>query len=93
MSVEDTWKAIHRRQWEGSIKLCPECHALALPIRQESSRPAEVWFLPIRKGDTTVENPKDAETEGVFRASVAVQWIDGWVESRTLVGAALGAHA
>jgi hypothetical protein len=48
------------------------------PITLDSSRPAEMWFLAIREGN----KPGD-DTEGGFRAGLAVDWIDEWTELRT----------
>jgi hypothetical protein len=62
-----------------------------LGIETEVSRPAEQWFLPIRKGDIPVDDPAKAESEGVYRASVALKWIDDWRELRLTVGKALAA--
>ena len=39
-------------------------------LRPNSTRPAERWFLQIRKGDTPVTNPSAA-----FAAAVIAQWI------------------
>jgi hypothetical protein len=60
-------------------------------IPQSASRPAEQWFMPIAEGDKPTDLDPDAAkradevSEGVFRASVAVQWIDEWAESRKAV--------
>jgi uncharacterized protein YjbI with pentapeptide repeats len=60
-----------------------------LDIGTDASRPAEQWFMPIRKGDVPIDDPKQAKSEGVFRASVALQWLDEWVELRKGVAQAL----
>ena len=64
--------------------------AAGIDLRPDSSRPAEQWFLPIREGHAAVEGdlPEEME-EGVFRASVALQWIDAWTEARTRVAKVL----
>lgn len=54
-------------------------------LPQMASRPAELWFVPIRKGDTP-----DSDSEGGFRAATAVRWIDEWSVSRRALCAALG---
>jgi hypothetical protein len=62
-----------------------------LPIQQDAGRPAEKWFIPIREGHNAVPLAslgKDGD-EGVFRASVALVWVDQWVESRKQIAAAL----
>ncbi len=62
-----------------------------LSIPQKSDRPAERWFIPIREGHQAVpleSLAKDGD-EGVFRASVALLWVDQWVESRKQVAVAL----
>jgi uncharacterized protein YjbI with pentapeptide repeats len=61
-----------------------------LDIDIDALRPAEQWFLPIREGDKAIDDPAEATSEGVFRASVAVAWLDVWAANRRLVGAALG---
>jgi hypothetical protein len=43
--------------------------SLGIDLRPDSSRPAERWFLKIRKGDTPVTNPSAA-----FAAAVIAQW-------------------
>jgi hypothetical protein len=61
-----------------------------LGIETSSSRPAEDWFIPIRKDDKPL--PTDTEewaTEGVFRLSWAVAWLDEWTESRTAIAKVL----
>jgi hypothetical protein len=64
----------------------------ALDIPKDASRPAEQWFMPIRKGDVPLDDPSKAtESEGVFRASVALKWIDEWAASRLAVAKALAA--
>ena len=56
-------------------------------IRRDASRPAERWFAPIREGDKPVEGfDPDVDTEfgseGVFRISWALKWVDEWFISR-----------
>jgi hypothetical protein len=64
---------------------------LASPVRPDASRPAEVWFLPIRPGQCAVpEGEMEQErTEGLFRARLALRWVDEWTESRIALAAAL----
>jgi len=58
-----------------------------LALQPDSTRPAEQWFMPIRKGDA----PSDAEdrSEGVYRATTALRWVDEWTASRTAIATAL----
>jgi hypothetical protein len=54
----------------GSVAKVRGCRYDAIPgLRPDSSRPAERWFLRIRKGDTPVTNPSAA-----FAAAVIAQW-------------------
>jgi uncharacterized protein YjbI with pentapeptide repeats len=75
-------------------------------IPRAAERPAEQWFMPIRKGDLPDEASLEVVTvdleaekpssdvlereEAVYRATLAVQWIDEWMESRTALVKALG---
>jgi uncharacterized protein YjbI with pentapeptide repeats len=62
-----------------------------LDIPRDGDRPAEQWFVPIREGDKPLpvgELSKDV-TEGVFRASWALRWVDEWEESRRWIGGVL----
>ena len=63
----------------------------AIGLPRNGSRPAEQWFIPIRRGDLPVDLTTLTEpaTEGVFRASKALAWIDQWTESRHKIAAAL----
>jgi hypothetical protein len=64
-----------------------------LPIQRNADRPAERWFIPIREGHNAVpleSLDKDGD-EGVFRASVALVWVDQWIESRKTIATALAA--
>jgi hypothetical protein len=58
-------------------------------VKPDSSRPAERWFAPIRKGDEPVSPIPDGDvdwsSEGVYRASVALVWVDEWIASRTRI--------
>jgi uncharacterized protein YjbI with pentapeptide repeats len=47
--------------------------ALPAPIRPNSARPAEQWFLRIRKGDTPETSPD---------AAIAAAWIESWLRER-----------
>jgi hypothetical protein len=61
-----------------------------LGIPCDADRPAEVWFVPIRKGHRAVVDPSQpVEGEGPWRASMALRWLDEWVELRKKVGAVL----
>jgi hypothetical protein len=62
-------------------------------VRRDSSSLAEQWYMPIGAGDKALtEKPEDGwPSEGVFRASLALQWTDEWVASRTAIAAALTA--
>jgi uncharacterized protein YjbI with pentapeptide repeats len=70
---------------------CLNVNAIDLP--KDGGRPAEQWFIPIRKGDCAITDPSKAESEGIFRASIAVGWIDEWLATRQLVGVALAKAA
>jgi hypothetical protein len=61
-----------------------------LGIEVDVDRPAEQWFIAIRQGDKPLPiDTEEWETESVFRISVALAWLDEWIESRTAVGAVL----
>jgi hypothetical protein len=68
-------------------------------LEPDASRPAERWFMPIKKGDVPDERyltpPVAGEgferREGPFRATVAVLWIDEWLVSRQRIAEALAA--
>ena len=77
----------------GTIANVRQVSVADLGIPTDASRPAEQWFLPIRKGDVPVDDPDKAETEGIFRASMAVQWIDQWIELRQTVAKVLSEAA
>ena len=77
----------------GTIATVRGCDVDALDIRADSSRPAEQWFMPIRKGDAPADTGAEPTIEGVFRATLAVQWIDEWRASREAIAAAFGAAA
>jgi hypothetical protein len=47
-------------------------------LEQDANRPAEGWFMPIREGDTP-----DKETEGGFRAKVALAWAEEFLALTT----------
>jgi uncharacterized protein YjbI with pentapeptide repeats len=66
-----------------------------LGVPCDAGRPAEVWFVPIREGDLGVDDPsKAADGEGAWRASIALGWINEWMESRrAVVAVLLGAAA
>jgi hypothetical protein len=56
----------------------------------DADRPAEMWFVPIREGHCAVVDLSQAvEGEGAWRASMALRWLDEWVELRKKVGAVL----
>ena len=57
-------------------------------LHADATRPAEQWFMAIRKGDTP-----DSDNEGGFRSKLAVQWLDEWRESRQAVAASLGVES
>jgi hypothetical protein len=65
--------------------------AAELGIRCDSQRPAEQWFFPIRQGDVPValDDLTKETSEGVFRASAALAWVDAWTESRQAIVLAL----
>ena len=74
----------------GTIAKVRHVAVAQLDIPRDSSRPAEQWFIPIRRGDVPLDDPaKATSSEGVFRASVALRWIDEWVASRRFVAEAL----
>jgi hypothetical protein len=75
----------------GTIAKLRDCAPEALEgLTPDGSRPAEQWFIAILPGDRAVEDlAKAAVGEGPWRASLALQWIDEWVEIRKHVGAIL----
>ena len=62
-----------------------------LGIKTDASRPAEQWFICTQQGEKPipVEEGTEFETESVFRISVALVWLDKWIESRKAVAAIL----
>ena len=56
-------------------------------LAPDAARPAEGWFIPINPGD--IPTDEQPVSEGVFRATVAVRWIDEWRESRVAIAKAL----
>jgi uncharacterized protein YjbI with pentapeptide repeats len=60
-------------------------------IPKDGSRPAEQWFLAIRKGDVARAALAATAGEGVFRASWALRWVDEWTASRRVIAKALAA--
>jgi hypothetical protein len=61
-------------------------------LPKDGHRPAEQWFLSIRKGDMALDDPAEAtDSEGVFRASWALRWVDEWTASRQAITKALAA--
>jgi len=55
----------------GTIANVRRCSYDAIPeLKPDSSRPAEQWFLNIRKGDTPVTNPASA-----FACAVVAEWM------------------
>ena len=68
----------------GTIANVRGCDIGKLGIPPNADRPAESWFIPIRKGDTP-----EGKNEGAFRSRLAVQWLDEWRESRLAVAEAL----
>ncbi len=63
-------------------------------ITTDSSRLAEQWFMPIREGDAPLPlDTKEWPSDGVYRISQALVWLDEWVESRKAIAEALGAAA
>jgi uncharacterized protein YjbI with pentapeptide repeats len=75
----------------GTIANVRQISVHEIDIPQDSSRPAEQWFMPIAEGHKTVElDALDKDTsEGVFRASVALVWVDQWIEKSNKIAAAL----
>ena len=73
----------------GTIANVRGCELDALDIPRNSDRPAEQWFIPIRQGDVPVEDTTlETVSEGAFRATLAVQWIEEWRVSREAIVAA-----
>jgi hypothetical protein len=65
-----------------------------LGIHSDVDRPAEQWFTRIEKGDTPLAlDTEEWPSEGVFRISYALAWLDEWVESRKAIAAALEPRA
>lgn len=60
-------------------------------IVRDESRPAEQWFAPIKPGDVPADDLASvpADSEGVYRATAALSWLDEWTVSRTAIAAAL----
>jgi hypothetical protein len=78
----------------GTIAILRECDVDDLPeqtgIVPSSSRPAEQWYIAINKGDKPLPlDTKEWPSEGVFRVSCALAWLDEWVESRMAIASAL----
>ena len=76
----------------GTIAVVRHVSLEELDIPRDGGRPAEQWFGPIREGDRPLsvgDLPEDV-TEGVFRASWALRWLDEWTESRQWIGGVLG---
>jgi hypothetical protein len=56
----------------GTIANVAHCHYEALPhLKPDSSRPIEVFFCSIKKGDTPETNQF---------SKLAVEWIDEWID-------------
>lgn len=60
-----------------------------LRLPGDARRPAKQWLLPIRRGDIPSETAHSGDSEGMYRARAALQWIDEWLASRTRIAAAL----
>lgn len=79
----------------GTIAVAHGCSVSALDvelgIEKNADRPAEQWFISIERGDKPlpVDETKEFPSEGVFRISWALAWLDEWVASRTAVGSVL----
>jgi hypothetical protein len=82
----------------GTIAVAHGCSITALNdelgIETSPSRPAEQWFISIREGDRPLDVSEESidwkgQSEGVFRLSWALTWLDEWVESRTAIAKAL----
>ncbi|HTU15670.1 MAG TPA: pentapeptide repeat-containing protein [Solirubrobacterales bacterium] len=58
-------------------------------IKPDSSRPAEVWFMPIAEGHTADLDRAEHQYEGEFRATKALEWLDEWTVSRKAIAKAL----
>ena len=63
---------------------------LKAKLHADPNRPAEQWFVPIRRGDEPSTEP---ENEGQFRAQKALEWLDEWRESRGRIAEALEGSA
>ncbi|MEO8082554.1 MAG: pentapeptide repeat-containing protein, partial [Ardenticatenales bacterium] len=58
----------------GTIAILQGCGSYDVPgLRPDSSRPAEVWFLAIRRGDTPENNQV---------AAISAGWIEEWIAAR-----------
>jgi Pentapeptide repeats (8 copies) len=86
----------------GTIAVAHGCAVGALEdelgIETNASRPAEQWFITISQGDKPLDVTDESivwkeQSEGVFRISWALAWLDEWVESRTAVAKALAGTA
>jgi pentapeptide repeat protein len=82
----------------GTIATAHGCAVGELPdelgIETDVYRPAEQWFISIREGDRPLDVSDESidwkeQSEGVFRISWALKWLDEWVESRTAIAKAL----
>jgi len=65
-----------------------------LGIKPDGSRPAEQWVVSIRLGDKPLDVSDESidwkeQSEGVFRLSWALVWLDEWVESRMAIAKVL----
>ncbi len=59
-------------------------------LPKDGGRPAEQWFMSIREGDVPLGDPgKAVGSEGVFRASWALRWVDEWTASRRAIAEAV----
>jgi uncharacterized protein YjbI with pentapeptide repeats len=60
-------------------------------ITPDAERPAERWFGPIRRGDKPTDNlDADDITDGVYALTIALRWVDQWLESRLRIAEMLG---
>jgi hypothetical protein len=79
----------------GTIAILRDCDLGELRsqtgIVADAGRPAEQWFIDIKKGDKPLSlDTEEWPSESVFRLSYALAWLDEWIKSRTAIAAALG---
>jgi hypothetical protein len=57
----------------GTIANVAQCDYRKIVVKPDSTRPAEIWFLGIRKGDTPANN---------VMSKIAAEWVEEWMSNR-----------